>query len=68
MANPAQVAEPSLAEVQHEHPQWRCAKGISGLYHATHTATGTQVTGEDPLDLGDQIKTAEARRTHPLIP
>jgi hypothetical protein len=56
-----QVGEPTLAEVQQEFPAWRCARGISELYYAQHAATGTQVTGEDPLDLRDQIKAALAR-------
>jgi hypothetical protein len=55
------AAEPTLAEVQAQYPAWRCARGISELYYAQHAATGTQVTGEDPLDLRDQIKAAEAR-------
>jgi hypothetical protein len=56
-----QAGEPTLADVQARYPLWVCAQGISGLYHAEHTATGQQVTGEDPLDLRDQIKAAEAR-------
>jgi hypothetical protein len=60
-AGPA--GEPTLADVQAEYPQWQCAQGVSGLYHAEHQATGQQVTGEDPLDLRDQIKAAEARHT-----
>ncbi len=56
-----QPAEPTLADVAAQHPHWDCAQGISGLYHAQHPATGQQVTGEDPLDLRDQIKAAEAR-------
>ena len=31
------------------------------MYFADRPATGQQVTGEDPLDLRDQIKAAEAR-------
>jgi hypothetical protein len=54
-------AEPTLAEVAREYPGWQCARGISGFYYAEHTATGTQVNGEDPLDLRDQIKAATAR-------
>jgi hypothetical protein len=53
--------EPTLAQVAAEFPLWRCTRGISGLYYARHTATGQQVCGEDPLDLRDQIKAAEAR-------
>jgi hypothetical protein len=54
-------AEPDLADVQQAYPDWRCVRGISGFYYAEHTATGTQVNGEDPLDLRDQIKAAESR-------
>ena len=57
-----QAAEPTLADVQAQYPQWRCTRGISGMYYADNQATGQQVTGEDPLDLRDQIKAAEARR------
>ncbi len=57
----AAAGEPTLADVQREYPGWQCARGISGMYHAEHTATGTQVNGEDPLDLRDQLKAAEAR-------
>jgi hypothetical protein len=42
-------------------PAWDCARGISGLYHAQHADTGQQVTGEDPLDLRDQLKAVDAR-------
>ncbi len=65
MANPPQAAEPTLADVQHRYPHWQCAQAISGMYHATHPVTGQHVTGEDPLDLGDQIKAAQAR--HALL-
>jgi hypothetical protein len=57
------AGEPTLAEVQAQYPHWSCARGISGLYHAGNEATRQQVTGEDPLDLRDQIKAAEARHT-----
>jgi hypothetical protein len=50
--------------VQTEFPQWACTRGINRLYYARHTATGQQVAGEDPLDLRDQIKAAEARHRH----
>ena len=53
--------EPTLADVQAQYPGWQCAQGVSGFYYAEHTATGTQVNGEDPLDLRDQIKAAESR-------
>ena len=53
--------EPGLADVQAQYPHWRCAQGVSGLYHADNGATGQQVTGEDLPNLRDQIKAAEAR-------
>jgi hypothetical protein len=53
--------EPTLAEVQEEFPAWECTRGVNDLCYATHTATGTQVRGEDPLDLRDMIRGAEAR-------
>jgi hypothetical protein len=53
--------EPTLAEVQAEYPGWQCSHGNSGLYHAKHPATGTRVNGEDPVDLRDQLRAAEAR-------
>jgi hypothetical protein len=56
-----QAAEPTLAEVQQEYPGWQCARGVSGFCYAEHAVTGAQVTGEDPLDLRDQIKAAVAR-------
>jgi hypothetical protein len=57
----AGAGEPALADVQREYPGWGCAVGVSGLCYAEHAATGTQVNGEDPLDLRDQIKAAESR-------
>jgi hypothetical protein len=45
--------EPALAQVAAQFPRWQCTQGISGLYYARNTATGQQVTGEDPLDLRD---------------
>jgi len=59
-----QLREPTLAQVQAEFPHWDCARGINRLYYARHTTTGRQVSGEDPLDLRDQIKAAEARHSH----
>jgi hypothetical protein len=57
----APAGEPTLADVQREFPGWVCARGVSGFCYAGHAATGTQVSGEDPLDLRDQIKAAESR-------
>lgn len=62
----APAGEPTLADVQQQYPAWQCARGISGLYYGRHTTTGRQVQGEDPLDLRDQIKAAEARLAHGL--
>jgi hypothetical protein len=59
--NGGPVGEPTLADVQREYPGWECEQGISGFYYAERLATGTRVSGEDPLDLRDQIKAAEAR-------
>ena len=53
--------EPALADVQAQYPAWQCAQAVSGMYYACHPATGRQVTGEDPRDLRDQIKAANAR-------
>jgi hypothetical protein len=53
--------EPTLDEVQDEFPHWHCLLGNTGLYHAQHKATTQWVSGEDPLDLRDQIRAAEAR-------
>jgi hypothetical protein len=61
-----QAAEPTLAEVQQEYPGWVCTRGVSGLCYAEHAVTGTQVNGEDPLDLRDQIKRAAARLAYGL--
>jgi hypothetical protein len=55
------AGEPALADVQREYPGWQCVQGVSGFFYAEHAATGTQVNGEDPLDLRDQIKAAAAR-------
>ena len=60
-----QAGEPDLADVRREYPAWQCARGVSGLYYAQNAATGALVQGEDPLDLRDQIKAAEAR--HALL-
>jgi hypothetical protein len=57
-------SEPTLAQVQVEFPQWACTRGINRLYYAKHASTGQQVAGEDPLDLRDQIKAAEARHRY----
>jgi hypothetical protein len=59
-----QPDEPTLAEVQLQHPDWACWRGISGLYYArpadAQPGDPAQVQGEDPLDLRDQIRRAES--------
>jgi hypothetical protein len=50
-----------LAQVQAQFPHWDCTRGINRLYYAHNAATGQRVSGEDPLDLHDQLKAAEAR-------
>jgi hypothetical protein len=59
----ASACEPTLEQVQAEHPGWRCFTGTNLLCYAEHGTGGPLVRGEDPLDLRDQIKRAEARRT-----
>jgi hypothetical protein len=63
-------AEPTLAEVRAQFPGWHCIQGSSELFYAHHEATGTQVTGEGPLDLCAQIKAARGRHacTEPGAP
>jgi hypothetical protein len=56
--------EPTLADVQDEFPHWHCMRGNTGLYHAQHKGTSQWVCGEDPLDLRDQIRAAEARLSY----
>lgn len=60
--------EPTVADVQAAYPAWCSWRHAgSGLYHARRTDTRpsdpqdeTFVTGEDPLDLRDQIRRAQA--------
>ncbi len=56
--------EPTLTDVQAEFPHWHCLRGNTGLYYAEHHATSQRVSGEDPLDLRDQIRAAEARLSY----
>jgi hypothetical protein len=56
--------EPTLADVQAEFPHWQCSRGNNGLYYAERQATSQRVSGEDPLDLRDQIKAAQARHSY----
>ena len=52
--------EPTLDEVRKLYPEWDCKRGAGDLFYASHKVTGQHVHGEDPLDLADQIKAAEA--------
>jgi hypothetical protein len=59
--------EPTLADLQAAYPAWRCWRdAASGLYHARRADAKpsdpedeTFATGEDPLDLRDQINRAQ---------
>jgi hypothetical protein len=46
-----------------EFPHWRVWRGTSGLLHARQAAGDPAglVSGEDPVDLRDQIRRADAR-------
>lgn len=59
-----QPAEPTLTQVAAQFPGWQCWHGPNRLCYARHTATGTQVRAEDPLDLRDQIGAAERMRAY----
>jgi hypothetical protein len=59
-----QAAEPALAEVAAQFPGWQCWQGPNRLCYARDPATGTQVRGEDPLDLRDQLGAAERLRAY----
>jgi hypothetical protein len=63
MASPA--AEPTLADVQREYPDWKCWRAVSGLCYArpatAESGDPASVMGEDPLDLRDQIRRALSR-------
>ena len=48
-------AEPTLADVACEFPEWEPLRATSGLYHAQAPGTD-RVMGEDPLDLRGQIR------------
>ncbi|HEY3955262.1 MAG TPA: hypothetical protein VGM53_17980 [Streptosporangiaceae bacterium] len=64
---PSHDGDPTLADVQAAHPAWHCWRAPSGLCHARRTDAKpsdpedeTFVTSEDPLDLRDQIRRAQA--------
>lgn len=52
--------EPSLEQVMHQFPGWTGQREIAGHYTAVRAIGGTRVRGEDPVDLRDQIRRAEA--------
>jgi hypothetical protein len=58
------AGEPTLADVQREYSGWQCWRAVSGLYYArpagAEVGDPANVKGEDPLDLRDQIRRAEA--------
>ena len=56
------AAEPTLDDVAREYPRWHCWKGVSGLLYAglRHSSPPVVVRGEDPADLRDSIRRAEA--------
>jgi hypothetical protein len=60
----SQPDEPSHADVQRAYPGWACWRAISGLLYArpadAQPGDPATVKGEDPLDLRDQIRRAEA--------
>ena len=55
-------AEPTLADVEREFPQWKLWVGVDRLYHGLRT-TGAALTacGEDWYDLLCEIRRAESR-------
>jgi hypothetical protein len=60
---PAQPApEPTLDDVARECPRWHCWQGIAGLLYASLRGSSPPIVvrGEDPMDLRDQIRRAEA--------
>ena len=53
--------EPTQADVEREHPQWKAWRGVDRLCHALRReGAALQVWGEDWLDLSHQIVRAEA--------
>jgi hypothetical protein len=56
------TAGPALDDVAREYPRWRCWTGIAGLLYATLRGSSPPVVvrGEDPMDLRDEIRRAEA--------
>ena len=55
-------AEPTLADIEREFPQWKLWVGVDRLCHGLRT-TGAALTarGEDPYDLLCEIRRAESR-------
>jgi hypothetical protein len=53
----AHTSEPgSLAELQAEFPAWLIDRGVSGYYYARRPKDSAVLSGEDLLDLRDQIR------------
>jgi hypothetical protein len=58
------AAEPGLAEVEQEFPDWQITCATSGLWYATRRDDrDVRVHGEDLLDLRDELRRAEALST-----
>ena len=57
------MSEPTLEDIARQHPGWRVWKGADQMCHASPlSGPALAVRGEDPADLADQIKRAEAFR------
>jgi hypothetical protein len=56
------AAESALDDIAREYPRWRCWRGVSGLVYAglRHSSPPVVVRGEDPANLRDSIRRAEA--------
>ncbi len=59
------TAEPTLEDVEREWPRWHTWVGVSGLLYASRglTSPPVLVRGEDAMDLRDQIRGWEGRRS-----
>ena len=47
--------EPTLADVQHEFPEWECYKSFAWCWARLRSDASVRVQGEDPMDLRDMI-------------
>jgi hypothetical protein len=60
--HPPVPGEPTQASLEHEFPLWKAERGTDDLCHARRTVgAASTATGEDWLDLRDQIIRAEAK-------